>query len=70
MKKWFVILMNFILGGVVILTWYLENDRVPSHETSIQNWIMLLLLVLCWGTPLVLFGARRKKDGIRRRLNH
>ena len=62
MIKRFIVVMNFFLGVLVIVTWLLQEQRgkIDGHSSK-ENFINVLLLLAFWGTPFTLFPKTRKK---------
>ncbi len=63
MKQIFVVIMSFLLGLLVILTWLFQQHDTPVHVFfAKRNLIPFILLVVTWSTPFViLFYKPRKK---------
>jgi len=63
MIKRFVVVISFLLGVLVIITWLFQlQGRTPLYHLK-DNWITILLLVITWGTPFILFRPRKNKPG-------
>jgi len=61
MKKRFVVVMNILLGCMVLVIWMSNEFRGNSRPVTDLTFITVLLLILCWGTPLLIFKPWIKK---------
>lgn len=63
MIKRLVVVICFLLGIVVIISWLLQASNGGNSKFGRkENCISLVLLVMLWGTPMLLF-KRTGKDG-------
>ena len=61
MKKWFVVVMNILLGCMVAVIWMSNEFHGNSRPVTDLTLVTVLLLIICWGTPLLIFKPWVKK---------
>ncbi len=57
MIKRLMVVICFLFGVLIIINWLLQaNKGFAGQYSKKQHYISLLLLVMLWGTPMLLFN--------------